>query len=294
MHLTSEKQCAAGARSERLRTVHRLHWWPAVGLLAGVLTFGCASVPSSELDLRKVAIVLQADDPMPALAPNEASSGAKSDATEGAAVGLGTGLGLAGLCVLAGPVAMPCVAVVVPGSMAAGAAGGAAASAMRADPAQASRSAVGSELAKMSHAGILAERMQRKARELFQVEMPLLADPAAADPANAAAPQWLISVALTDVSLTKLGVFDYLIYPVLRLRVAGRITLRRASESQVTYQHVLVVSDTGKALTMAEWEADSRAMMRVRLDQQLDVLAERMLLELKQSAAMTLPRRAIP
>ena len=286
-----ERQRGGAATSGRLRTIFRLLLWPGVGLLAGVLTAGCASVRPPELDLRDAAIVVRADDPKPSMGRDGGLLFENDGVDYGARLGLGGGLGLAALCGLAGPAALPCVAVVVPASMTVGAAGGAALNAVREDPAEASRNAVGSELAKMSPTEILAERMQRKAREIFQVEVPLLAETAAVDSMEQ---QWLIGLALTNVSLRKQGVVEYLVKPVLHLQVAGRITLRRAADPQLVYQKVLVATDPGKALTMAEWDAGGGAMLRARLDQQLDVLAELMLVDIQRTAAAIARRRAGP
>ena len=286
-----ERQRGGGARSGRLRTISRLLWWPGVGLLAGVLTAGCASVRPPELDLRDAAIVLRADDPNPSIGRNSGLLFENDGADIGGLVGLSVGLSVVGACVLAGPLALPCVAVVVPASTAVGAAGGAALNGVRDDRVEASRNAVGAELAKMSPTEILAERVQRKAREMFQIELPLLAETAAVDSIEQ---QWLIGLALTDVSLRKQGVILYALKPVLQLQVAGRITLRRAADPQLVYQIVLVTYDTGKALTMPEWEAVGGAMLRVRLDQQLDVLSELMLVDIQRTAAAIARRRTGP
>ena len=139
------------------------------------------------------------------------------------------------------------------------------------------------ELESTSYPALLAEHVQKRARERLLVELPLLAatSPPSGDPIDidAGAQTWWIELTLTRVSSSRGAPGQ-----PFALRVEGRLKLRRSHQPAVVYE-ASAMATSEATLTTAEWAANGAEALRAGLDQSLRLLGDKLLSELVRSGA---------
>jgi hypothetical protein len=245
-------------------------WVAACALIAG-----CASTPRmpSELDLSRASLVAGAAEPSLAL---DGPSGKGAGAVTGAAKGGGVGFLVGGVaCMGTGPFAPLCLSLMVPASTAIGAVSGAVVGAVRAESADdvaAKRSLLQAELAAPVNHARLATHFQKMSRDMLVVDWPLT--PAGA---GAAAPDWTVQIAMTELATVGAGADT-----PYALHASASLEVTRAGAAQpafVKHYHAL----TADKLTTSAWQADDAKRIRAALDDMSAQLASKMVNDLKHA-----------
>lgn len=276
---------AVGRR--RWRDAHVASTLASIALLAsiGLLASGCATrPPPADLDFKRAGIVIAPVDP--ALSLN-GPSGKGAGAGRGAAVGAGAGLAVGVIACLPTGIFIPvCLAAVIPTATVLGVASGATVGAVRADSTDTvatKLTLLKAELVATPYQTLLAEHLRALAAERFSIDLPMLdaAGAAALDTGqsatSSAAREWLIEVALTDVSAD--GSAPDKPYA---LWVETRLRLRHPGATRVVYETSGdLISEA--SLTTAEWGANGGEALHLALDKGLRRLADTMLTDLTRS-----------
>jgi hypothetical protein len=244
----------------------------AILLAVCALMAGCAGTPRmpSELDLSRATLVAGTAEPLLALdGPSSKSAGAGRGAVAGGGVGfLGGGLA----CVGFGPLLPFCLSVVVPASIAFGAASGAVVGAVvaeSADDVAAKRSLLRTELAAPVNHARLATHFQKMSRDMLAVDWSLTPAGASAAPAD-----WTLQIAMTELATVGAGAHTY------ALHASASLEVTRAGAAQpafVNHYHAL----TADKLTTSGWQADDAKRVRAALDDMSAQLASKMVDDLK-------------
>lgn len=256
-------------------------------MAACALATGCATtqLPPPDLDLSRAAIVFDASQPVLIL---EGLSSKEFAVGVGAAGGFGTGVLVAAVgCLGTGPFYPLCLSLVLPATAVAGGVGGAIVGGVVSDTNTAdepNRGLLRAALEAASYPALLAEQVQKQARERFRVELPLLAAtaPAKGDPiaVDASARTWWIELTLTRVSSGRTAPNQ-----PFALRAEGRLKLRRSNEPTAVYEvNAMAMSDA--ALTTAGWGANGAEALRGGLDNSVRLLADKLLSQLAGSGAL--------
>lgn len=252
----------------------------------GLLATGCATrpPPPTDLDFKRAGIVVAPVDP--ALSLN-GPSGKGAGAGRGAAVGGGAGFAVGLVACLPAGIFIPlCLAAVVPAATVLGVASGATVGAVRADSAETVATKLDllkAELVATPYQTLLAEHLRAQAAERFSLDLPMLDATGAAaldssqSATSPAAREWLIEVALTDVSAD--GSAPDKPYA---LWVETRLRLRHPGAPGVVYETSGdLISEA--SLTTAEWSANGGEALHLALDKSLRRLADMMLSDLMRS-----------
>ena len=236
-------------------------------MLTCALTVGCAAqrVPA-DLDLRKAAIVERSTD---SIAVSNGASSTAGGAGRGAGVGAGTGLAFGAVgCLASGPLYPLCLAAVIPSAIAIGTVGGATVGAVKSESGASIATKLDmlkTELAETPYQTLLAQQLQTQAQARFGADLPLV------DSKQAAGPEWLIDVAVTELVANAGGAerpFNWW--------MEARLSLRRAGAPRVLYETTQDVTSEA-SLTTAQWSANGAEALRSGLNQSLRTLAEKML-----------------
>ncbi len=240
--------------------------------LVCLLATGCASVPQmpAEFDLGRAAITDSTQTPALVLdGPDGKVSGAGTGAAKGGSIGFVIG-GLS--CIGTGPFAPLCLGLLVPASTAIGAASGAVVGAVRAESAddvQAKRSLLQTELSTSAARMQLAAALQQQSLEVLPAALPL-----AGNNATAAANEWTLQVAVTEVATVGSGTG----VPYALLASARLAVLQRGQAAPVFVNHYQARS--AAALTTPQWAASDGEALRAALQNLSTRIAAKMLTDL--------------
>ena len=236
-------------------------------MLMCALTAGCAAprVPP-DLDLGKAAIV---QSPADSIAVSNGASSTAGGASRGAGVGAGTGFAFGAVgCLASGPFYPLCLAAVIPTAIAIGTVGGATVGAVKSESGASIATKLDmlkTELAATPYQTLLAQQLQSQAHERFGADLPLL------DSKQAAGPEWLIDVAVTEL-IANAGGADH----PFNWWIEARLSVRRAGAPRVLYETTRDVTSEA-SLTTAQWSANGAEALRSGMNQSLRTLADKML-----------------
>lgn len=263
----------------------------ALSALGGLFQSGCASVSvahaPAEFDLGRARIdAAGAAPPGVSSGPHGKVAGAAAGGAAGAVgVGIGAGVIAAVPCIFLGPFAAPCFAAVAPAAATGALIGGVTGATVGAvatkgadspEEAAAKREVLDLGLAGLAVRELLVERLQRRAREVAKIELPVV-DPSAQGHRAA----WRIAVETIHIEPSQTGSDDR-----YALIASASVAVRNAESGEVVFERRYQAVSPERR-TSAEWGNDSAAAARATLDNLTYALAHQIFSNLSRDDLTT-------